>query len=359
MNMQSLNIDTADGEALVRRAGMADAEAWNAFVGSRGDSTFFHRFEWGGIIERTYGHEPVYLLASSAAGDITGVLPLIHVRSPLFGKALISTAFTVGGGVLAADVVSAQALSAMAARLGADLGVDYVELRGGEAPADWLRKSETYAGFIAPLDPDPEEALKAIPRKKRADVRKAIKAAEAGELGVDRSGDIDTFYALYAESVRNLGTPVLAKKLIREQLAAFGPSADIAIVRAGGRPVAGLVSFRHGEVMMPYYGGASPDARRLHAYEYLYWAQMRHAVEAGCTQFDFGRSKTGTGAYDYKRHWGFEPQPLTYHYHLVRASEMPDVNPNNPKFRLLTKLWQRLPLPVANRLGPLVASQLG
>jgi len=358
MNALALDIDLQGSSCLIEQAGTGDAAAWNAYVQAHKSSTFFHRYEWAGVIENTYGHKPVYLIAKTN-DRITGILPLIHVKSPLFGSSLISTAFTVGGGVLADDPASEYALMTMAAAIGDDRQVDYVELRGGAGQAGWVTKDATYAGFISDIPADEGENLSAIPRKKRADVRKGIKAAEAGDLTVSRNGDIDTFYALYAESVRNLGTPVLPKRLIDNLAAAFGDDMDVSVVRASGTPVAGLAGFYHKGTVMPYYGGASPAARSLHAYDYMYWAQMRHAAERGCTRFDFGRSKVNTGAYDYKRYWGFEPQPLAYHYHLVKADEMPDINPNNPKFRLLTNVWSKLPLPVANRLGPLIASQLG
>lgn len=359
MNAQILDMDLAGSTCLISAVSAEDAGGWNAYVAGHQAATFFHRFEWGSVIEKTYGHRPVFLMAKSADGVVTGILPLIHVKTTLFGSALISTAFTVGGGVLADDTASEQALMFAAARLGEERGVDYVELRGGNGGEGWLKKSETYAGFVADIPADEDENLKMIPRKKRADVRKGIKAEAEGSLTVDRSGDIDRFYALYAESVRNLGTPVLPKRLITNLVEAFGEAVDIAVIRAGGEPVAALASFWHKDTVLPYYGGAAPAARQLHAYDFMYWSQMRHAISRGCRQFDFGRSKAGTGAYDYKRYWGFEPQPLTYHYNLVKAEEMPDVNPNNPKFRLLTKTWQKLPLPVANIVGPFVAGQLG
>lgn len=359
MNAPVAAFSSKQAACQIRRAQPLDASAWNDYVGTHPDSTFFHRFEWGRVIGQTYGHEAVFLMALAPCGRITGILPLIHVRSPLFGRALISTAFTVGGGLLADDAAAEAALIAAAEALGQERRVDYVELRGGPAAPGWQTKDATYAGFITDIAADEDENLGAIPRKKRADVRKGIKAAQSGDLSVDRDGDIGTFYALYAESVRNLGTPVLPRRLIENLGAAFGDDMDVAIVRAADTPVAGLVSFYHKGTVMPYYGGASPAARALHAYDYMYWAQMRHAAGRGCARFDFGRSKLGTGAFDYKRFWGFEPQPLAYRYYLVKAGTMPDVNPNNPKFRLLTGVWSRLPLPVANRLGPLIASHLG
>jgi FemAB-related protein (PEP-CTERM system-associated) len=342
----------------IRLAEPEDRAAWDSYVLDHPQSTFFHRFGWRQAIENAYGHDSQYLIAEDDTGLIQGIVPLTLVKSPFFGRSLISTAFTVGGGVLASSPEAYAALAEEMVRQGHIHDVQYVEVRGGAPHGGWAVKDETYAGFTREIAQSEDECLTQIPRKKRADLRKAIKAAEAGKLTVQCSDGLGSFYALYAESVRNLGTPVMPRKFIQQLLYAFGDDVEVSVVDAEGKAVAGLISFYHRDTVLPYYGGAKPAARGLHAYDYMYWAQMRRAAEKGIKQFDFGRSKTGTGAYAYKKHWGFEPQPLTYQYYLIKAQDVPDVNPNNPKFKLMTQVWQKLPLPVANRLGPVLAGNL-
>lgn len=346
----SLEIVRLDDDA----GGTAEA-GWDDFVAAHADATLFHRAGWRRVIRAAHGHATPYLLARDRDG-VRGVLPLVEVASPVFGRALISTGFFVYGGILAADAAARDALAAAAARLGASRRVDYVELRS-ERPvlADWATKSELYATFRRRLEPDGEARLKAIPRKKRADVRKSLKAGLITDVGVAP----ERFHRLYAESVRNLGTPVFALRFVRAICREFPELAELSLVRLGDTPLAALLSFYDRDRVLPYYAGAVPAARPVHAYDHLYWSLMERAVARGVELFDFGRSKTGTGAYDYKRFWGFEPTPLAYQYHLVRAAEVPDVNPLNPKYRLMVRGWQKLPLPVANRLGPWLARQLG
>ncbi len=347
-----------DKSLSVHTAGEADKARWDAFVINHPDSTFFHRFGWQQVIQNTYNHQPYYLLAENAAGEVCGILPLIFINSPFFGRSLISTAFTVGGGLLSDDERTRAHLLAMAQEIATSQDVQYIELRGGAEIRGWHSKTETYSGFAKQILSDEEDAIIQIPRKKRADLRKALRAEAAGDLKCSVTSEIDSFYNLYAESVRNLGTPVLAKKWIRNLVQEFEDEIEISVVTSRHIAVAGLLSFYHRDRVLPYYAGSSHAARALHAYDYLYWAQMRRAVDRGCCWFDFGRSKTGTGAYAYKTYWGFAPAPLAYHYHLVTAKSVPDVNPNNPKFRLMTKVWQRLPLPVANLIGPILAGNL-
>ena len=340
----------------VRAFAAADAPAWEAFAAAAPDATFFHRLPWRQAVERSLGHRGHYRCAWRG-GRLVGILPLIHVRSRLFGSALISVAFGVYGGIVAADAAAAHALAADAAALGGALGVDYVELRHASPQAiGWRTKADFYYGFSRTLAPKHDANLKAIPRKKRADLRKAI---DNPALRVEVGADLDTFFRIYAESVRNLGTPVLPRRFYAAIVEAFGDAVELSAVHGPRGPVAALMTFYFRDRVMPYYGGATPAARPLHAYDLLYWRLMERAVERGATLFDFGRSKRGTGAYDYKTYWGFEPVPLAYDFHLVRAHDLPEVNPLNPKYRLMIETWRRMPLPVANTIGPIVARQLG
>lgn len=334
----------------------AGEPAWEAFVATCPAATFFHRAGWRRVIATSYHHRCHYRLARR--GDaVVGVLPLVEVCSPLFGHALISTGFCVYGGIATADPEAALALAADAVALGRRLKVDHVELRHQTALplAGWMVRSDLYASFRRSLAGDEASNLKAIPRKKRADVRKSM----GNDLTVAIDDEPDRFYPIYAESVRNLGTPVYPRHFFEVLKNEFGNDVEISIVIGPGGPLAALVSFFFRDQVLPYYGGAGLAARPLHAYDYLYWTLIGRAVARGCRVFDFGRSKHGTGAFDYKTYWGFEPQPLHYQFHLIRAQTLPNVNPLNPKYRLMVAAWRRLPLAIANRLGPLISRQLG
>jgi FemAB-related protein (PEP-CTERM system-associated) len=332
-----------------------DAAAWEHFVAAAPGATLFHGLAWQRIVTRSLGQAQRYRCAWRGPA-LAGILPLIEVRSALFGHALISVGFGVYGGIVAADEAAARALADDAARLGESLGVDYVELRnsGGECHG-WRQKSGLYAGFCRPLAGTSAENLTAIPRKKRADLRKAIGNRD---LRVATT-DLATFYRIYSESLRNLGTPVLPRRFYQAIIEELGPAAEITCVEGPKGPLAAVMTFYFRDRVMPYFGGAVSAARPLHAYDLLYWDVMERAVGRGATLFDFGRSKQGTGSFDYKTYWGFTPSPLPYAYHLVRATDLPEVNPLNPKYRLMIAAWQRLPLWVANAIGPSIARQIG
>jgi FemAB-related protein (PEP-CTERM system-associated) len=334
----------------VRRAGREDFAAIEAFVAGHERATPFHRPAWLEAVEQGCGH-PSHLLVAEAGGAITGYLPLTHLCSRLFGSALVSTGFAVGGGILAGDAVSAERLAAEALDLARGLGCPTVELRGGEPPAGWRRCEEIYANFARPLPAGDDAILAGIPRKQRAEVRRAMTFGLEAQVHRDPA----VHHRVYAESVRNLGTPVFPAALFAAVLDAFGNEADILTVRKGGRAVASVLSLYHGGTVYPYWGGGTAEARALRASELLYYELMRHAALRGCTRFDFGRSKLGTGAFAFKKNWGFEPEPLVYAAH----GPLRDTNPLSPKYRLKVALWKRLPLAVANRIGPPIARGLG
>ncbi|HXI88222.1 MAG TPA: FemAB family XrtA/PEP-CTERM system-associated protein, partial [Parvularculaceae bacterium] len=290
---------------------------------------------------------------------IVGVLPLIDVASPLLGRNLISTAFTVGGGIVADDENAATFLAAAAIEEGRARRAGYVELRSEIARiGGWETKDQIYAGFDRALAAEEEANFEAIPRRRRAEVRKALDALDAGELSYAVDGDIDAFYALYAEALRDHGTPIFPRRFAHALMDEFSDRADILTIRAEGAPILSLLSFAFRDRVMPYYVGAGAKARAHRAFDLAIWLKMRDGAKRGARVFDFGRSKYGAGSFDYKAHWGFAPRPLEYQYALLRARKTPNVNPQNPKFAIVSAAWRRLPTPVANFAGPMLARHL-
>lgn len=339
----------------VRPYAEADRAAWERFVFATPQATFFHRIGWCEILRDVFRH-PVHYLLAERGGAIVGVLPLAEVRSWLFGHSLVSLPFAVYGGVAASDAAAVPALHQAAVALARELGVDHLELRNREPQEpDWPRQ-ELYVTFRKPIAPDPEANLAAIPRKQRAMVRKAILRGLKSEL--DR--DARRFFDLYADNVHRHGTPALPRRYFEALLATFGADAEVmTVLDARGQPVSGVLSFYFRDEVLPYYAGDLPAARELAANDFKYWELMRRAGERGVALFDYGRSKRGTGSFDFKKNWGFEPTPLAYEFQLFKHDAVPQNNPANPRYRLMIAAWQRLPRGVANALGPHLVRNLG
>ena len=340
----------------VKSLGASDYGRWDAFVHDCPDATFFHLAAWRDVIERAFGHKMYYLYAE-VGGRIKGVLPLGRVQSRLFGDALVSNPFCVYGGIAAVTDSARQALENASSELARKFNVDYLEMRNlSKGNSTWPGK-DLYYTFRKPLHSDPEKNMQEIPRKQRAMVRKGIQAGLRSE--VDSS--VDRCYAIYSESVRNLGTPVYARRYFELLKEVFGDQCEVTTVIKEGAAVASVLSFYFRDQVLPYYGGSTTAARHIAGCnDFMYWEVMRRACERGCGSFDYGRSKKGTGAFDFKRNWGFEPEPLRYQYYLVGCDHVPDAkNPLNPKYRLFISLWRNLPLPVSRFVGPYLAKDLG
>ena len=331
---------------------------WDAFVRACPDATFFHLAGWQKVIEESFGIKTWFYYVQQD-GQIQGVLPLAEIKSRLFGHSLGAMPFCVYGGVAAIDDGARVLLDEAADKLARELGVGHLEYRGMTRAhpddASWHTK-ELYVTFRKEISLDDEANLNAIPRKQRAMVRKGIKLGLKGVV----ENNVDRMFEAYANSVLRLGTPVFPKKYFALLQQTFGDECEVrSIYTQDDRLVASVLSFYWRDEVVPYYGGGMDLAREVAGNDFMYWNLMQAAAARGCRIFDYGRSKLGTGAYDFKKNWGFTATPLPYEYKLYGADKLPDNNPLNPKYQLFIKMWKKLPLPVANFLGPYIVRNLG
>lgn len=342
--------------ALGNPLAVAEIDDW---LSDRPDSTPFHRPAWISAVARGAQQMAVMLVARDEAGLIMGILPLLLIHSAIFGRALVSSGFAVGGGILASNRAAIDQLAMACWALAERHSCTTVELRGGCLPGDgWTIKANAYLNFARPLAASDEAQLLAVPKRHRAEIRKGLEKDLVFEIGRDARLR-DVHYRLYAESVHNLGTPVFPRRLFEEVLDAFGEQADIAMVSHDGKPLSAVISLYHGDAVMPYWHGATDGARAMRSNEVLYFRLMNLSRERGFRIFDFGRSKVGTGPAAWKKSWGWEGEPLSYAVRAVDGREARDVNPLSPQYRRKVELWKKIPLPIANFIGPHIARGLG
>jgi FemAB-related protein (PEP-CTERM system-associated) len=313
---------------------------------------------WQRFISSSFGHEPMHLVARQAENrEIVGLLPLFLVRSKIFGRLLVSTPQAAYGGVLADSGSVAELIVSRAQSLAREQDVQFLELRNFR---NGLRQSslttkDLYVTFRQELADEPDKNLMAIPRKTRAEIREGIRNGlefKANEIGVNQ------FFDVYARSVRNLGTPVLPRRLFAIGLREFRSDCRIFSVHWKGRVVAAVWTLFYKDEVLPYYGGSLREYNRLGVNNFMYWMLMKYSLENGYRIFDFGRSKKGTGSFSFKKRWGLTMMDLPYQYYLMRQRVLPDTSPLNPKFSLPIRVWRRLPLFITNSLGPLISKHL-
>ncbi|MEW6746364.1 MAG: FemAB family XrtA/PEP-CTERM system-associated protein [Planctomycetota bacterium] len=332
----------------VRPLESSDRADWDAFVRGAERATLFHDLRWLDLVEKLGGHLPRSLLVESAE-QVVGVLPLFAVKLPFWGTGLVSSPHAVYGGILAATPEAEQALIERVRQLVADEGHRYAELRQLRS-VEGLPSQELYVTFIRDLPADPEQCLAMIPRKSRATARQArdrhhLRLVEGWHL-------LDPFYDLFVLNKRSLGSPAFSRSYFQGFFDLFPDEVVLHGVRDNGHIVAAVMSFVYRDTLMAYYSGSVKAAERLGTMNFMYWKLMEWAAARGLKKFDFGRSRRDTGAFDFKKNMGFEPQPLSYHFVLAEGEKIPTINPSNPRFDLAKTVWSRLPLPLVRWLGP-------
>jgi FemAB-related protein (PEP-CTERM system-associated) len=326
-------------------------ERWDRFVLEHPGGSPFHLTSWKRSMENTFGFEPCYLYAERA-GQITAVAPLFVISNWIMGRCLLSTPFAVYGGICAADAESGRFLIDHLKELAHSEAVQYLELRFRQhEPLPQFAPNTLYSTFTSHLSPDPEANLKRLPRDTRYMIRKSAKFGLRAQRGLDQ---LDAFYQLFSLNLLQHGTPAIPLTLFKNLIREFGGSTDLLMVYSGAKPVTGVFSFIYRDTILPYYAGASDEAYGLSANNFMYWELMKNAALDGVLHFDFGRSKRGTGSFNFKSQWNMIVEPLDYQIHLVKRKELPNFSPVNPKFQLAANLWKKMPLRLANWLGPRV-----
>lgn len=336
---------------VVRPLTPADRPAWDRFVLHHPHGSPFHLLAWSAAIQRTFGYRPHHLLAEED-GRTCAVLPLFLVSNFLTGRILLSSPFAVYGGALAAGAPARQALRDAVVDLGTRLQVQYVELRNAwEEQCLGFSRVQRYVTFTQELSGTQESLLDGIPRKTRAAVRKSLKF----NFAPGRTRDCSAFAGLYLANLRRLGTPAFPLRHFTNLLDEFGEMADIREMQLDGRLAAAVFTFYFRDQVLPYYGASEPEFNPQQPNNFMYWELMRWGLAQGLRTFDFGRSKMHeSGSFDFKAHWGMAMRELPYEILLVRRPDLPHFSPNNPRFRAFIAMWRRLPLPLANALGPLL-----
>jgi serine/alanine adding enzyme len=346
----------SDAAVAIVSSAAGDDERWDAYVATRPDAHRYHISAWRRIIESSFGHRGYYLRAEDSNGSIRGVLPLVRLRSRMFGDFLVSLPFVNYGGACADNDATTRALVDAAVGLAARLGVRHLELRTEAAVDCGLRVRSAKVSMRLPLPGSAEQLWKALSTKMRTKIRRVQQEDMTVQIG--RDDQLDAFYDVFAVNMRDLGTPVYAKNFFRSVLRELPDSSWVATVFLKSEPVAAgfLIGFRDA-IEIPW-GSSHRRYNHLRPNFLLYWNLLKFAVERGYGTFDFGRSSPDSGPYQFKAQWDATPVPLNWQYWVPRGEELPNINPQNPKYQLAVRVWQHLPVPLTRLIGPSVVRNI-
>lgn len=324
-------------------------EAWDAYLDLAAPESLYHRWVWRDVIEETFGHQPYYLTAVEG-GTICGILPLVSIRSRLFGNSLISIPFFSHGGVVANTEPARDSLLAGAAELARELRARHIELRQGyESPISWKHAS-TKVTMEIELPSTSDEYWKRLSSGMRNKIRQGEKHNLHSQWGGLEA--VPTFYEVFATNMRNLGTPVYSRRFFDSQVRHLPDRIRILSLWDGEVPVAASFLTAHNRTLELPWSASIPSSRKKYSQVLMYWEFIQKAIAERFQKIDLGRCSPGSGTYDFKRHWNPVERPLHWYYWLASGASLPQLQPDNPKFRFATQVWKRLPLAVANGLGP-------
>jgi FemAB-related protein (PEP-CTERM system-associated) len=333
-----------------------DATHWDEYVLSSADATGYHLLGWRKIIEESFGHPTLYLFVRDGQGHVQGVLPLVLLASKLFGRFLISIPFVNYGGLIAAGERATSDLLAAAIEGAKSLQADHIELRHARScDIPWPSACRKVSMRLE-LPKDFNILWNQFSSKLRSQVRRAQREGMTARIGGIEF--LDDFYSVFARCMRDLGTPVYSKSFFTSIFEHFPKETRLCLVSLQGKPLAaGLMYAFRSRLEIPW---AASDRRfnRSAPNMLLYSSVLEHACNEGFTNFDFGRSSPGSGTYRFKEQWGAKPHQLHWYYWMSHGHDIPQLNPQNPKYELAIKLWQQLPLPLANWLGPHIVKYL-
>jgi len=328
-------------------------EEWDAFVRNQHGRTHFHLFGWQEVMRSTLGHETIYL-ATRNAGALSGVLPLVRVKSALFGHYLVSMPFVNYGGPLG-SAESVRALSAEAVRIADGDGVKLLELRSAvELPLE-LPVSHRKVTVVLDLPRDRDALMKGFPAKLRSQVRRPEKEGVSFSFGADQ---VDPFFAVFARHMRDLGTPTQGRRLFRTIARAFPEDAWFGCAWLKGEPIAAGAGFRWGREFEMTWASALSEFNRTAGNMGLYRAFMERAIAAGCERFNFGRCTPGSGTHRFKLQWGGREEALWWYQHTANGAPGATPSPDRGALRWAPSVWRRLPLAVATSLGPQIVRNI-
>ena len=332
-----------------------DSAEWQSFVEQTPHATVYHDACWKDIIKTNFNHDLHSIVCRNESGEIVGVLPLCHLKSHIFGSFTVSMPYFNYGGPLSSDPAVDEAMLLHASNLSDELGCSHMEIRETRARDNW-RSVQRKVSMILPLPTSDEILQSQLGTKLRAQVNKA----ESNGLSVKFGGMelLAHFYQVFSHNMRDLGTPVYGKRIFADIIKSFPESAFIAVVYKDEKPLAvGFLLGYRDKIEIPW-ASSIRSQNHLGANMFMYRAILAEAIARQYHFFDFGRSTKDASTYKFKKQWGAKEHPLHWHYWTRDNNDLPEINPDNPKYKLVIKAWQSLPVFITQLIGPKIARNL-
>lgn len=327
-------------------------------------SSCSYNYIWKDIIEDTFKHIPYYIELKDNSDITQAVAPIFHIKSFLFGSSLTSMPYLNSGGIIYKSKEALMALSDNIRKLGKELNVDYVELRCNEKIKEYDKSficKEHKSTFHLELEDSEDKQLSKFSSKLRSQIKRALKENLSSEiiLGSNyRDSDLNDFYKVFSRHMRDLGTPVYPKKFFKNVLDSFKDKAVLTIIKVNGKLSSASITIINNDSAEIIWASSLRKYNKYSVNMYMYWKIIKYLISLEITTFDFGRTTKNSGGYKFKKQWGAKEIPLYWYYFLIKGEKLPNASPENKGFSLPIAIWRRLPLPIANFIGPILTKHL-
>ena len=351
----------------------ADYEVWDAYLTSHPQASVYHQPGWYRAIQQSYGHQIYNLIAVHKGINetaVVGVLSLVHIKHFLFGNSFFSLPFADLGGVLAEDEISEKALLKKAVELTEKLRISTIELRQGYPLAKTVlstverfnvsgnvSQKTAKVRMLLDLPDSSKQLMDSLKSKLRSQIRRPLKdGLYAEQGGVELLND---FYTVFAENMRDLGSPVHSKTFIRKLMNEYKKSARIFVVYKEDKALACSLTLGFKKSLSNPWASSLRRYSRLSPNMLLYWAMLEYACDNGYTTFDFGRSTLDEGTYKFKKQWGATERPLCWYTLSTQSENVRVGSTDKSRFELAMRVWKKLPVPLTKFLGPSIRKNIG
>jgi serine/alanine adding enzyme len=328
----------------------AGKDAWDHFVHCSPEATYAQLYGWKNVLQESYG-QPSFNFECWDGDELVGIMPVFHFKSMLFGNQLVSMPYLDTGGPLFKDQLTCQDLLNAVKVKALELGSDVCLRSLDDNLCDWPRQTEKVTMHL-PLQQEPDQMLKVFSSARRNRIKKAVK--NGLKVSFHREDGLDRFYNIFTNNMRDLGSPVHSKKFFKEILATFKDETGLLVVYdIKDKPIGAGLYFRFNDLLALPWVSSLRDSFKLNPNIIMYWELIKWGCQTGAKTFDFGRSSLDSGTYEYKRQWGANPVPLFWYHHLkTDGRSIEAINSSSKKNQLLIDWWKKLPLSVANFIGP-------
>ncbi len=337
----------------VQLFGTEEFSRWDDFL--KQHRATYHYSAWLKLIKKSFGHESTVIAAIDDENNVLGGLPLTFFSSKIFGRFAVSVPFLNYGGIVSNYFNVAQALMTEANAMCIERKLSHIEIRTMQA--DLAKNAlDKKVSMVLQLPKTDDLLEKQLGTKLRAQYKKA----EAHEpiYRVGKSELLNDFYAVFSRNMRDLGTPVYSKNWFSNILLCSDITSAILVVYMDSEPVSAGFLVGNGAMLEIPWASTIHSANHKNANMWMYRQILSYAIREGYEFFDFGRSTLDAGTYKFKKQWGALPYQHYWYYLLESGKQKPELNPDNPKFKLFILIWKLMPVWLTKIIGPLVIKHI-